>query len=879
MKTKALIFLALVSLAAAGCNNFFHDLIPSDDDRIKSFSVGPDQVSVEIGDNEIFVTVSPGADISAVIPEIQAAQGASVFPATYEYVSRAFADERTFGAAMEIYASGDMGGKFKDMIRGSIDIFDVPELDLPINFNYPVDFLVVSARGTTRQYTVRVEVDTGEGKFKSFGFDKFFNPEMVRSAAGSVSTAAKTVTVNVSYPTENIASYNLTPYFETNGARVYLDDGTELRSGETLIGFLKPPDSLDLTNPEYNSQTKTLTLKRTGFEDTEWALTVNFSEDPATDRSIIDFRFKKSFNPLINADYMADIVNSGNTGTITVTVYYSGAKPEELKPSLILPGTARVDGELQISEYSTQDFSAPLQYVVTSRILDNVRTYTVTVNLVSASDPLPQITSFGFTVGNNPQLSSNSTAMINHAGRLILIEAAYSGSTPPVSLKPTFSATGTVTVNGTAQTSGVTAVDFSNPVGFTVSNPNPSNPTLKREYRVEVKFVQALSDVAQIETFSFYMSDNPGLIADVNATVNQTTGAITATLLFDTPGGNRTLVPRWSAQGIVESGGVTQVSGESGRQFYTPQTYGVVSADSGFRKDYTVTVKEANSRIYVKSNATGRNDGTNWENAYRTLYNANRDAARFSIPTEIWIAEGTYTENTDMLYSWNNLRVSTSFIGGFIGNETSKDARSDPANRKPNIINALRINAYENSTLFNFMATGAVWSFEDMVITGGSNNITTGGHISVYMGGGTLIIKGVDFKDSYSTFVGDTNEGGGSVVFLSRYIIMEDCSFTNCRTNTGGGAVYIGNADSVSINNCRFSNTRAGTGGGAIWFGGDSGADFRGDITVTNCVFDDTSAGNNKGNAIMFVKCSNINITQSGNTFTSSVPSPQVTNQ
>jgi len=864
MKTRTLVFLALVSLATVGCNNFFHDLIPSDDDRIKSFSV-PGQVSVEIGDNDIFVTVSPGTVISAVIPEIQAAQGAAVFPATYEYVSRAFADGRTFGAAMELYASGDMGGKFKDMIRNSIDVFDVHALDLPINFNYPVDFLVVSARGTTRQYTVKVEVDTGEGKFKSFGFDKFFNPEVVRTASGVVNAAAKTVTVNVSYPTENIASYNLMPSFETNGAHVYLDDGTELRSGETLIGFLKPPDSSDLTNPEYGSQTKTLTLKRSGFPDTEWALTVNFSEDPDTSRAVIDFRFKKQFNPLINADYMAEIYNSGDTGTINVTVYYSGARPEELRPSLILPGTATVDDVQQISEYSTHDFYAPLEYVVTSRIYDNVRTYTVTVNLVSASDPLPQINSFSFRTSQNSLLISNSTAMINHAGRLILIEAAYSGGTPPVSLRPTFSASGTVTVNGVEQTSGVTAVDFSNPVGYVVTN--PSNPALKREYRVEVKFVNSLSSVAQIETFSFYMEDNPGLVEDVDATVDQMTGEITAALLFDTPGGNRTLVPRWSAQGIVESGGVAQTSGESGRQFYTPQTYGVVSVDSGFRKDYTVTVTELNSRIYVKYNATGRNDGTNWENAYRTLHDAN-SARSNSVPTEIWIAKGTYTEEN---YTYLDLRSGdVYFIGGFIGNETSKNARSDPANNKPTIINE------GSSRLFNAFQSGAVRSFEDIVITGG-NFDAWGAQINIYITvGGTVIFKGVDFKDAYAGGNGNNPNliGGGSIVIYSSAtdVIMEDCSFTNIRTGQRGGAVFFFNSPSVSISNCRFSNTESGLEGGAIYFSNCS------NVTVTNCVFDNTSARNNIGNAITFDNCTNINAEESGNTFTN-VQAPRFSTQ
>jgi hypothetical protein len=681
MKTRALVISALVLLAIA-CNNFFHELIPSDDDRIISFSV-PGQVDVEIGGNTVYVTVAPGTDLSALIPTIRLASGAVIFPVIYEYTSRAFGDVRTFGAAMELYTAGSNAERVMDLIREHKDSFTVPVLDIPIDFSYPVDCIVLSARGTTRRYTVRVEIDTGEGTFKSFGFEKFYNPEVVRAAVGVVNAAAKTVTVNVSYPVENIASYRLTPSFQTNEARVYLD-GAEWNSGETLIDFLKPPASADLTNPAYASQTKTLTLKRAGFPDSVWTLTVNFSEDPDTSRAIIDFRFTKALNPLINADYMAEIVNSGNTGTITVTVYYSGARPEELKASFVSPGTVTVNGVTQISGYSTQDFSAGMQYTVTSRVGNNVRAYTVNVSLVPASDPLPQITYFAFTAGLNPRLLSNSTAMIDHAGRLIMIEAAYDGDTAPVNLIPDFSATGTVTANGVTQTSKAGSVNFSNPVSYTVSN--PSNPTLKREYRVEVKFVKSLSSIAEIETFSFYVADNPDLIEDVHATVNQTTGAITATLLFDKnlPGGNRTLVPRWSAQGRVETNGVPQTSGGASRQFYTPQTYGVVSIDSGFRKDYTVTIKEVNSRIYVRQNAAGRNDGTNWQNAYRNLPGACNDTALFpeSVPKELWIAAGAYkasdTGNPD---DYLLMTANTSYIGGFGGSETSRNQRNVTANK------------------------------------------------------------------------------------------------------------------------------------------------------------------------------------------------------
>ena len=232
MKKRGLFLTAvLLTLLLVTCDNFFHDLIPPDGDRIEDFYV-PGQLSVEIGGSAVTAYVSPNTDLTCLIPSIRVSDGATLLPVTREYVAYAFNDERTFGAAMELYASGEnITGKIIDMIRSN-RTFNRPVLDMPINFGYPVDFLVISGIGTIRQYKIRVEIDTGEGKFKSFGFEKFFNPEVVRSAVGEIDTDAKTVTVDVSYPVENIASYQLTPSFETNGARVYLD-GTECRSGET----------------------------------------------------------------------------------------------------------------------------------------------------------------------------------------------------------------------------------------------------------------------------------------------------------------------------------------------------------------------------------------------------------------------------------------------------------------------------------------------------------------------------------------------------------------------------------------------------------------------------------------------------------------------
>jgi len=894
MKKQVLFFAIVLPLLFANCDNFFHDLIPPDGDRIEAFYV-PGQMSVEIGENTITAYVAPGTDLTKVIPYIHASKGATVFPVTIEYAMRAFGDERTFGIAMQLYTSGNITDTVINKIRENKN-FTRPVIDMPISFGASVDFLVISGIGTIRQYTVLVEEDTGEGRFKSFKFDKFYNPDVVSTAIGTINTTSKTVRVYVSYPVDNIASYQLTPAFETyNGARVYLDE-KEWRSGETLVDFVKPPDSSDLSSPDYATQTKTLTLRRTGYADTVWTLIVNFSEDPNTDNRITDFRFTKSLNPLINADYVAAIANynssSGDTGNITVTVYYNGAKPEELRASFISPGTVTVNDVTQTSGCDTQDFSAPLQYVVTSMVGGLVRTYTVTVTLVSTADPLPQITYFSFRTEQNPSLSSSSIGLIDHNARLILIEAAYDGDAPPYYLIPQFSATGTVTVKNSTQLSGYYSQNFKNPVVYTVTNPN--NPTLKREYRVEVQFVRNLSSGAEITTFFFRKADNPDLVADVQATVNQATGVITATLLFETPGGDRTLVPRWTSQGRIESNGVMQISGESERQFYMPQAYRATSADGVFQRNYTVTIQEVNSRIYVKHDAAGRNDGTSWENAYRNLSgDALNDPSRFSnypdVMKEVWIAEGTYAVENGYVYP------NTSYIGGFRGDEASLDARDDPASCRAVITGDMgggRRAAKIFTSSYSSAASG-IYSFDYLQFTEAGDGTSSGAGISIsesndrtvqmsnlvfinlggnYAAGVYISGANTNVTINSCTFENTIANFEGAFFIYARTVTVNNSSFVNCFAWGSYDIGYISSTDRARINNCVFADTLPHPLPMVDMGMSDSSyiikplLGLRGNTTVSNCQFINLQTNQNR-NGTYVISSSGTNLTVTNSTF------------
>ena len=125
--------------------------------------------------------------------------------------------------------------------------------------------------------------------------------------------------------------------------------------------------------------------------------------------------------------------------------------------------TVSVQSLVQTSGISQNNYTNPLIYTVTAED-GSKKQYKVTVT-ISSSTPSDQkdILSFGFS---NPSV----TATINGTN----ITAIVPNATNRASLKANFSLSSlaTVTVNSVAQTSGVTSVDFTNPVIYVVKAEN-----------------------------------------------------------------------------------------------------------------------------------------------------------------------------------------------------------------------------------------------------------------------------------------------------------------------------------------------------------------------------------------------------------------------
>lgn len=194
--------------------------------------------------------------------------------------------------------------------------------------------------------------------------------------------------------------------------------------------------------------------------------------------------------------------------------------------------------------------------------------------------PADDMTSFAFLKASNPGLAADVTATISHGS----ITATVPFGTDVHALVATFSTTGeTVAVDDVAQTSGVTAVDFTDPVTYVVTAASGAT----QEFTVSVTVAESSSK--DLTAFSFLAANNPVLGSDVTATITGT--EIAATVPFGTD--VTALTATFSATSAnVRVAGVMQTSGSTANDFSSPLVYRVTAADLS-TQDYTVTVTVA----------------------------------------------------------------------------------------------------------------------------------------------------------------------------------------------------------------------------------------------------------------------------------------------
>lgn len=272
-----------------------------------------------------------------------------------------------------------------------------------------------------------------------------------------------------------------------------------------------------------------------------------------------------TFNKFNNTTLTTDIAGTVAGDTILVTLPFAVDRSALVASYTALGVSVKVGTRLQTSGVTSENFSKPVSYEVKAAD-GSLKYYTVTV--VNAPVTAKDITRFAFTLAANNRLASSVEGTISGETIGVVLPQGVSRS----ALVATFSSTGaSVGVGGAVQASGVTVLDFTNPVVYTATAADGSS----KNYTVTVG--NAATSAAQITSFA---------VLGINANITGTTIALT--LPFGVP--RSALVATFSSSGAsVKVAGKEQVSGSTSNNFETALVYTVTAAD-GSTSNYTVVI-------------------------------------------------------------------------------------------------------------------------------------------------------------------------------------------------------------------------------------------------------------------------------------------------
>lgn len=277
---------------------------------------------------------------------------------------------------------------------------------------------------------------------------------------------------------------------------------------------------------------------------------------------------------------------------------------------------------------------------------------------------------------------------------------------------------------------------------------------------------------------------------------------------------------------------------------------------------------------YVKSTASGTNNGTSWANAYTRLQDALALAASGD---QIWIASGTYKPSTTGVRTQSfNVPSGVGLYGGFVGteatladrtsaasatilsgdllgNDNGNRARTEPT-RLDNTYNVVRVTGAASTVTFDRLTiqSGHSETYGDTYDRGAGIHFlaSTVGNVVIsncIIRWNTARSTAGWFDDSNHAFtvtstqvVENQTERGGAAGFGGSFTI-QNSAFVGNRTENSrdgyqwGGGLFIANGTGQVIN-CIFASNYAAESGGAIFHNG-------GNTDVINCTFFGNSAG------------------------------------
>lgn len=738
-------------------DNNFDDKKTESEKEIISFIVGSQEGNSKINEKSVEFSIGADNDISALYPIVSVSKGATVLPLTQKYL---LSLDLTFEQMLDFY-SGYSTTLDLEKYCGewlSKNSIELPQtLSIPIDFRQSVIFAVVGSDKSVKLWTIKCNVIKNNPFIEKLAFTKYNNSGLMKDSVVS-EIASGIYFAEVVYPVE-YSYFSLIPEFSYYGDRVtyQLDSAeeTELVSGETEIPFTFSSSKMNCSIAVYKGERKVI-----------YNLTLKQTFDPDTIRSITDFRFYKSKNKDIKNSSVASIFDEGDTGQITITVNYENNKPDILIPDFYSPGTVSVEHAEQTSGVSPQDFSAPIKYLCVSKDKQFSRLYSVRIEFNKVEPAKALITSFSVPSYLNKGISYDTQGVINHESGTIDIEIPYSCESEPYELMPLFSGTGRIVADGIVQSSGYSRQNFSKNVYYKVISSD--DESVSKQYVVRTSFKSDADSLCEITSFKFLKgSQNPKLAEDVSAQVVQRTKEIFVYLPYGSGSRDSLMAATFDAAGQVFVEEELQRSGISLNDFSKTVVYKVVSANGKNSKNYTVTVQETGSIIFVNNLATGHNNGSSWSDAYTRLDSAleNVSVIAAQTPCEIWICDNG-TEYKAETSDVSQLCGTISIKGGFSGTESTAVQRENSKKTK--------LSGY------SFESTGkdSLLSFENLKILDAQRFLSLENVKSS--------IKNVDIENSEINVTGDSST-----------ITIENSLFDNTIADIA--------CEEASINNTKFS--------------------------------------------------------------------------
>ena len=391
------------------------------------------------------------------------------------------------------------------------------------------------------------------------------------TAEDGVTTQPWTVTVNITPPRidNDITEFsvpgqtNATINDTNHTVAITVPYGTvvnNLVATFTLSGgaTAKVGDTAQVSGTTSNNFTSPVTYTVTAEDGTGQAWVVTVTIAPNTENDILTFTIPNQIGE-------SDI--NDETHTVDITVPY-GTVVTNLVATFTLSAeaTATVGTTTQVSGTTSNNFTSPVTYTVTAQN-GTGQAWTV---MVTIADPRIENNITEFSV------PGQTNATINDTNHTVAITVPY--GTVVNNLVATFTLSGgaTAKVGDTAQVSGTTVNNFTNPVTYTVT----AESGAVQAWTVTITIAPNTEN--DILTFSV-----PGQTG--SAAINTTNHTVAITVPYGTEVDDLVATFSVSANATARVGTTTQVSGTTHNNFNNPVTYRV-TAENGIEQAWTVTV-------------------------------------------------------------------------------------------------------------------------------------------------------------------------------------------------------------------------------------------------------------------------------------------------